>query len=78
MHRPHLLRSAFTSVRDLLAITIILNVVSHFVIFQDVHPCAAVLLGPVMIAVPYSISRDLANRIDRGRTRQAPVIHHPS
>jgi len=73
--RTDLLRSAFTSVRDLVAIAIILDVISQFLIFREVHPGAALVLGPVLIAVPYSISRALANRIARRRSQQASVIH---
>jgi hypothetical protein len=72
--RPDLLRSAFASVRDLVAIAIILDVFSQFLIFQEIHPGAALVLGPVLIAVPYSISRALANRIARRRSQQASVI----
>lgn len=71
--RAHLLRSALSSVRDLIAVAIILDVVSQFLIFEDVHPGAALVLGPVLIAVPYSISRALSNRIERKRNRHAPV-----
>jgi hypothetical protein len=71
--RTELLRSAFTSVRDLVAVAIILDVISQFLIFDDVHPGAALVLGPVLIAVPYSISRALANRISRRRNQQLPV-----
>jgi len=73
-HRIDLLRSAFASVRDLVAIAIILDVISQLLIFKEVHPGAALVLGPVLIAVPYSISRALANRIARRRSQRAPVI----
>ncbi len=72
--RTDLLRSALASVRDLVAIAIIVDIISQFLIFQEVHPGAALLLGPVLITVPYSISRALANRIARRRRQQAPVI----
>jgi len=71
--RNHLLRSALTSVRDLIAVAIILDVVSQFLIFENVHPGAALVLGPVLIAVPYSIARALSNRIGRRWNRYAPV-----
>jgi len=74
-HRMDLLRSALGSVRDLVAIAIILDVISQFLIFHEVHPGAALVLGPVLIAIPYSISRGLANRIARRRRQHAPVIH---
>src|SRR5580765_122489 len=71
--RTELLRSALNSVRDLVAVAIILDVISQFLLFEDVHPGAALVLGPVLIAVPYSISRALANRISRRRNQQLPV-----
>lgn len=73
-HRLHLLRSAFASVRNILAIAILLDMISQFLIFRDIHPGAALLLGPVLVAAPYAVSRALANRIARGRHQQAPAI----
>ena len=52
--RLHLLRSAFASIGDLVAIAIILEVISQFLIFREFHPVAAFLVGPVVIALPYS------------------------
>ena len=69
-HRRALWESAVVSVRDLVAIAIILDVISQLLIFREVHPGAALLLGPILIAVPYSISRALKNRIASGRTQQ--------
>lgn len=59
--RYDLLRSAFTSVRDLISIAVILDVISQYIILGRVHPAAALLLGPVLIAIPYAVSRALAN-----------------
>jgi ribose/xylose/arabinose/galactoside ABC-type transport system permease subunit len=70
-HRRHALRTAFTDIRDLIAIAILLDMISQALIFHDVHPGAAVLLGPVLIAVPYSVARELANRIARARRPRA-------
>jgi len=67
-HRRELWRSAIASVRDLVAIAIILDVISQILIFREIHPGAALILGPVLIATPYSISRALANRFIGGRT----------
>jgi hypothetical protein len=72
--RADLLQSAFASVRDLVAIAIILDVICQFLSLREIHPGAALVLGPLLIAVPYSISRALANRIARRRSQQAPVI----
>jgi hypothetical protein len=65
--RPGLIRSALASVRDLVAVAILLDVASQFLIFRRVNPFAALLLGPVLIALPYSSSRALTNRITRRR-----------
>lgn len=63
--RPDLLRSAFASVRDLVAIAILLDVISQYVIFRQVHPGAALLVGPVLIGTPYAMARALTNRFTR-------------
>lgn len=46
-----------TSLADLVAIAIILGVTSQFLIFREFHPLAASLVGRVLTAVPYSLSR---------------------
>jgi hypothetical protein len=68
-HRPHLLRSAIASVRNLIAIAILLDIISQFLIFHRIHPGAAVILGPVLISLPYALARALANRITRRRSQ---------
>jgi hypothetical protein len=71
--RPGLLRSALASVRDLIAVAILLDVVSQFLIFRRVNPFAALLLGPVLIALPYASSRALTNRTARQWPRRVPT-----
>jgi hypothetical protein len=68
--RPGLMRSALASVRDLVAVAILLDVVAQFLIFRMVHPGAALLLGPVLIGFPYASSRALTNRVARGRSER--------
>lgn len=77
IHRRDMWRSGMSSVRDLVAIAIILDVVSQILIFREIHPGAALLLGPVLIATPYSISRSLTNRIASRRTRQVEADPRP-
>jgi hypothetical protein len=48
------MRSALALVRDLVAVAILLDVIAQFLIFRMVHPSAALLLGPVLIATPYA------------------------
>jgi len=70
-HRSALVRSAFESVRDLVAIAILLDIISQILIFRNVHPGAALLLGPVLISTPYALSRALSNRIEKFRTHSS-------
>jgi hypothetical protein len=68
-HRLNLLRSALVSVCNLVAIAILLDIISQFLIFREIHPGAALLLGPALIGVPYALARAFANRITRWRKR---------
>jgi hypothetical protein len=43
----------------LVAIAIILDVISRFQIFREFHPVAVLLVGPVVIALPFSLFRAL-------------------
>jgi hypothetical protein len=72
-HRREMLRNAFRSVSNLVAIAILLDLISQFLIFREIHPAAALLLGPVLIGMPYAMSRGLGNRIWRRRGYQDNV-----
>lgn len=65
LHRPEYFRTGLAAVRDLVAIGIILDVVAQFLIFQQVHPGAAVVIGPILITAPYAFARALTNRVTR-------------
>jgi hypothetical protein len=69
--RPQLLKSGLASVRNLMAIAILLDIISQYLIFREIHPGAALLLGPVLISIPYAVARALANRIARRGHRPA-------
>lgn len=71
--RPRLVRSALVSIRDLLAVAILLDVAVQFLIFRMVHPGAALILGPVLIAVPYASSRVLTNCVARWQGKRARI-----
>src|ERR1700758_1702716 len=74
-HRRALLRSSFISIRDLVAFAILLDLISQFLIFHNVRPGAALLVGPVLITLPYLLSRALTNRIVCRRNHLAPRPH---
>jgi hypothetical protein len=69
--RGDLLRGAFNSVRDLVVLAIIADLVAQYLIFRRVNAPAALLVGPVLIAGPYSLLRALANLPSAQRPRGA-------
>jgi hypothetical protein len=58
--RRELLGSALGAGWDLVAIAIVLDVVAPLLIFRQVHPGAALGIGPVLIARPLALARSLA------------------
>jgi hypothetical protein len=64
-HRVKMLANAFSSAGDLIAIAILLDLISQFLIFREIRPGAALLLGPALISVPYAVARTFGNRISR-------------
>jgi drug/metabolite transporter (DMT)-like permease len=73
--RRELLRSSLASMRDLIAIAILLDLISQFLIFREIRPGAALLVGPVLITLPYVLARTLSNRIVRKRSHLTPTAH---
>ncbi len=65
LHRWEYVRTGLATIRDIVAIGIILDVVAQFLIFGQVHPGAALLIGPVLVTAPYAIARALTNRMAR-------------
>jgi hypothetical protein len=66
--RRALLKEAFEQLSVLIAMSILLDALSQFLILRQVFPGPALVVGPVLIAMPYSLARALTNRIGR-RTR---------
>jgi hypothetical protein len=66
-YRPRLLRSALASIRDILCVAILLDILSQALIFGfgEIHPGAALVVGPILIAAPYTLARVLANSMTR-------------
>jgi hypothetical protein len=77
-HRRHAIRSAVADVRDLIAIAILLDLIAQELIFHNIHPGASLILGPVLIAIPYGLARDFANRLVRARRRTTQARGKPS
>jgi hypothetical protein len=64
--RRELLRSAAAAISTLLAMGIILDIVFQLVLYRQVHPGAALLVGPILVCAPYALSRGLTTRLARG------------
>jgi hypothetical protein len=61
--RRELVRSGVAAISTLLAMGIILDVVFQWVLYRAVHPGAALVVGPILICIPYALSRALTNRL---------------
>ena len=73
-HRREM-RTMLASLRELVAVAIFLDIISQFLIFREIHPGAAILLGPVLIGVPYALPRALSGRIARSKRFRATSTH---
>jgi hypothetical protein len=63
--RRELLRSGAAAIGILLAMGIILDVVFQLVLYREVHPGAALVVGPILVCFPYALSRALTTRVGR-------------
>lgn len=68
--RRELLRNGAEAIGTLLAMGILLDVVFQLILYRAVHPGAAVVIGPILISVPYALSRALTTRLARGFERK--------
>jgi hypothetical protein len=63
--RRALLRSGLDTVAHVVLLSILLDAIFQWAIFGVSHPGAAVVVGPVLISVPYAVARALSNRVSR-------------
>ena len=63
--RRELLRSGVAAIRNLLAMGIMADVVFQLVLYREAHSGAALVVGPILICLPYITSRALTNRVAR-------------
>lgn len=73
--RKVLLRSGASAISTLLAMGIILDVVFQLVLYRAVHPGAALVIGPILVSLPYVLSRALTARLARVFARKGPLDH---
>ena len=63
--RGELMRSGFETIANLLLLGILLDSVFQWVILGASYPGAALVVGPVLIVLPYTLARALSNRLAR-------------
>ena len=61
------MQSGVAAISTLLAMGITLDVVFQFILYRAVHPGAALVVGPILIGIPYALSRALTTRVARSR-----------
>ncbi len=72
--RRELLRTGIAAIRNLVAAAIIMDVIFQVVLYRSVHPGAAVVIGPILICLPYATSRALTARFATWRHAQRVKI----
>jgi hypothetical protein len=61
-HRRELVQSGFAVVVNLILMGILLDAIAQWLILGSSYPGAALVVGPVLITIPYALARALANR----------------
>ena len=61
--RRELLRSGLASIQTLLAMGIVLDLAFQRILYGAVHPGAALVVGPILVCVPYGVARALTARL---------------
>ena len=51
-----------------LAVAIVLDLILQYIIFRSVHLWHGIIVGAILIALPYVMARGLSNRVRRRRT----------
>jgi len=68
-HRREMLAETARQLVNLMLVGVLLDTVSQWLILGVAHPFAAVVVGPVLITLPYAVARALANRVARAANR---------
>ena len=63
--RAALVRGSIESIANLLFMGVLLDSVCQWLILGVSYPGPALVVGPLLIAVPYAVARELANRFTR-------------
>ena len=67
--RRELLRSGVAAIRNLVALGIMMDIVFQLVLYRSVHPGAALVVGSILICLPYAVSRALTSRVTQAMAK---------
>jgi len=68
-HRRQLLAEAARELANILLFGVLLDAVAQWLILGVWHPGATLVVGPVLIGLPYALARAIGNRVARQRSR---------
>ena len=68
-HRRQMLAESAGALANIVLVSILLDAVSQWLILGMVHPGAALVVGPVLIGMPYALARGFSNRVVRAGHR---------
>jgi hypothetical protein len=67
--RRELLRSGVAAIRNLVALGIMMDIIFQLVLYRSVHPGAALVVGSILICLPYAVSRALTTRVTQAMAK---------
>ncbi len=70
-NRRRNLKSAFRRLLVPIIVGTVLDAIAQYLIFKQIHPLPAVMVGAFVMGVPYSVARGLTNRIATARRGKA-------
>ena len=68
-HRRQMLAETARALANIVMVGILLDAISQWLILGVAHPGAALVVGPVLIGLPYAVARAVSNRLARLRDR---------
>jgi hypothetical protein len=76
-HKIDVLKASLRRVAVPLCIGIVLDMVLQWIMFRTVYLLPALMAGSILIALPYSITRGLSNRVARRWYKRKGATHPP-
>ena len=71
-NRKTKLASLFKSLSKTIIIAIVLDIISQYIIFNQVRVSGAIIIAVIILIVPYSVARAITNRIITKRKMSKP------